>query len=81
MTVIDRDVPIPDRAVFNTGSRFPFLGEMEAGDSFFGEIPDDDFWRIEANSVRAAVWRFARLRGWQFITRKVEGGIRVWRLS
>ena len=47
MTGIDKDVPIPDRAVFNTGSRFPFLGEMEAGDSFFVEIPDDVEWQIE----------------------------------
>ena len=81
MTEIEKGVPIPDRVVFNTGSRFPFLDEMEEGDSFFVEIPDDEFWRIEANSVRAAVWRFGRMQGRKFISRKVEGGIRIWRLS
>jgi hypothetical protein len=54
---------------------------MEEGDSFMVEIPDDDFFAIEASSVRAAVWRYARMSGRKFISRKVEGGLRIWRLS
>jgi hypothetical protein len=81
MTMIEKGIPIPDRLVFETGSRFPFLGDMEIGDSFMVEIPDDEFFGIEANSVRAAVWRHGRLKGRTFTSRKVEGGLRIWRLS
>jgi hypothetical protein len=81
MVMIDKGVPIPDRLVIDTGARFPFLKDMEKGDSFMVEIPNDDFFAIEASSVRAAVWRYARMSGRKFISRKVEGGLRIWRLS
>ena len=47
---------------------------MEPGDSFL--VPEPERW----NSVRVAASAYGKRHGQNWTTRKVEGGLRVWRL-
>lgn len=60
---IDRGIPIPMRQ----NARYPFR-EMRVGDSIL----------LTGNSA-GLTGQWARSTGWKFTTRKVEGGVRVWR--
>jgi hypothetical protein len=52
--------------------KYPFR-EMAVGDSFFYHNP---------RQIRVAAAMFAKRHpGYKFTTRKVDGGIRVWRIS
>ena len=66
--IIEKDRPISGRR-----TRYPF-GAMEVGDSFF--VPE-----TAAKLVRSAATKFGQRRDRQFLTRRVDGGLRVWRIS
>ncbi len=79
MIVIEKGIPLEPKKVIQQ-RRFP-LELMEVEDSFLYPIEDgDEFYSIEANCVRAAVWRYAKSTGRQFTSRKVDGGLRIWRI-
>lgn len=65
---IEKNIPVPDRG---RRARYPF-SQMEVGDSVL--IAD-----IDRSSQLASYWQ--HLRPKRFVSRKVDGGIRVWRLE
>ena len=74
MLKIEKGQPIPTSAV-GKYRKHPFK-YMEVGDSVFIEGGNT----AKCNDYQAAKWT-ERKRGWKFTGRKVEGGIRIWRVS
>lgn len=72
---IEKGLPIPKKiGGFGAPIKFGLLMEMEVGDS----ILFDDVKTAAAATSRL---RTAKLQGFKFCVRKVEGGYRVWRLA
>ncbi len=74
--VIEKNIPIPRIDHSGRGRQLSdftlALLSMEVGDSFVTDRP---------NSKMSGFFVFARKKkGFRFCTRKVEGGIRVWRI-
>lgn len=69
---IDKDIEQPSR---NTGSRGPYpFSDMEVGDSFFAPGV--------TTSQMGNRCQYYKLRyGRHFTARKVDGGVRVWRVA
>jgi hypothetical protein len=67
---IEKGIPVPRRGTART---YPFH-EMEVGDSFF--VKDGN-----ANYIGGAARQYAHHTGRKYATRKVEGGVRVWRVE
>ena len=78
---IEKNIELPKRSS-GRPSKYPF-SEMKVGDSFFIPVADHiDIWNV-AGAVRNAA-NMARIRDktiGRFSTRKVEGGVRVWRIE
>ena len=79
MFSIDKGVPV-EQSKFSRSrkSMYPFA-DMEVGDSFL--VPDIDG---KPKSVAPSAARFVKAagnEGKQFVTRRVEGGVRVWRTA
>lgn len=57
-------------------TKYPFK-EMEVGDSFFAPVlnPNQD------NAIRTRTYGYGTQSGKKFSVRKVEGGVRVWRVA
>ncbi len=72
MFAIEKNVPLASRR--RNDAKYPFR-DMRIGDSFF--VPHTDIRAIPR--VRSAASEWARRMGWEFTTRKVEGGLRIWR--
>ena len=68
---IEKGIPVPPIS-YGTGNTYPFR-QMKPGDSIFVAGP------TSRTGAHAAFWR--KTTGWQFTQRKVEGGIRVWRVK
>lgn len=72
MIKIDKDIPFPER--MNKGkSMYPFAA-MKIGDSFL--VPFENRNRVSVAMVTAN-----RKIGKKFASKKVEDGIRVWRIA
>jgi hypothetical protein len=78
---IDKGIPLHGRS--NKSSKFPF-NQMKVGDSFFAPHPDAKKARQNALARNAGQYRkppkhmpFQR----HFVTRTVEGGVRIWRVK
>lgn len=68
---IEKGIPIPPK---RKGGVPGLWASMEVGDSVL----------LEGASQNQATGRFAptaKRKGWKFITRKVDGGVRVWRVK
>jgi len=76
--LIDKNVDIPTRNKRRGKKIYPF-GTMDVGDSFFVECTKDDLSRTQC--LILASCRPGRFDGKMFTTRRVEGGIRCWRLE
>lgn len=74
-TVIDKGIPIPDET---RGRKriWPF-GDMEVGDSFFLAGDSVKCQRV----LGSASTYYQRRHAMTFVTRKVEGGARIWRVA
>lgn len=70
----DVEIPAPSASRAPRPSKYP-LREMEAGQSFFIAVPDAANVAKVQRSVTssAARWKI------KIVSRKVEGGLRVWR--
>lgn len=73
---IDKDVPIPPD---NKNKRFPF-DKMEVGDSFLYSESNNE------SAVRNAcmLWKgYVKRAGldWKFTVRKMDEGVRIWRVE
>jgi hypothetical protein len=72
-------VPVPSRRVRGQ-SKYPFL-KMEVGDSFFVASEPGRMLATQ-QAIRAAMRKGLSLRSHlKFTTRRVEGGIRCWRME
>jgi len=65
---IEKSVPLPSP---NEKISYPFK-QMEVGDSFF--VPEE-----KVGSMRQCLWKNRLRLGFSFVTRKENGGVRVWR--
>ena len=72
MIPIDKDVPMPDPTTPDV-TKYPWM-TMEIGDSFFV----DNVTAARFNATKDAA---QRRTGRRFASRKVEGGVRVWRTA
>ncbi len=73
---IERGIPIP----LTLSEKMP-LDEMKVGDSFFVATPEDKTQSQLRNHVSSTVTPYAKRIGKRFTTRKVDGGVRVWRIE
>ena len=67
---IEKGIPAPDR--WST-AKYPFL-TMEVGDSFF--VSGD-----QSSKLSAAACQCRRRSGMVFMVRKMDGGVRCWRIA
>jgi hypothetical protein len=77
MVKIDKKVPLPPSKRIRK-ENYPFR-EMNVGDSFF--LPLDGIPVSELQTRLANAWRHCREEGKRFTSRRVEGGVRVWRID
>jgi hypothetical protein len=70
---IERGVQLPDAASGKYGRRWPYA-ELKVGDSFF--VPDGDCY--QAGMPPAMTYWKTKLQR-KFTSRKVDGGVRIWR--
>jgi hypothetical protein len=71
---IERNVPPPPTAA--TLQEYPFT-EMNVGDSFWVEDPNG---RVQAR-IQAKLCYYKRTSGTNWTTRRIDGGVRVWRIK
>ena len=67
---IDSGVPLPEKA---NATKYPFR-EMAVGDSFF--VPGK-----KSGDFSGQVAQAKKATGFNFTTRTLDGGVRVWRVS
>lgn len=59
--------------------KYPLPG-MEVGDHFEVRCSEDEY-EVVSNRVRASVWVWGKRHGKRFASRKIEGGIGIWRVA
>lgn len=70
---IEKNIPIPGHG--NSGDQLETLRALEIGDSFLILPP------TTTNNVGGKMARVTRQTGREFAQRKVDGGVRVWRVK
>ena len=70
MIKIDKGVPLP--VTYTVNLKYPWL-EMEIGDSFFVNATQ--------SRIGSHAWQMGNRHNRKFTTRKVDGGVRVWRVE
>lgn len=75
---IEHDIPIPSPIREGKPPVYPWR-KMEIGDSFL--VPLDSYSRKAHSRLSTALSQAGRRSGRKFCTRRVEGGIRVWRIE
>ena len=73
---IDKGVPIT-QSHYSRGTRKYPLHLMEVGDSYMVTIDAED--AVKLSSARTSPCTYGLRHNKKFVTRKVEGGVRVWR--
>lgn len=79
MYEIDRGVEIPAPNIHNRNSRIYPFREMEIGDSFL--VPGNENKKALQARVGSAACYYGKRNNSRFVTRSVEGGVRVWRVE
>ena len=76
MTIrVEKGIKVPQLPKHN---RYPFK-DMTVGDSFmvsYNEMPAGG-----AQNVRTAAYHTGKINGTKFTVRRVDGGVRVWRIA
>ena len=77
--MIDKNVPLPNSTQSKKGTWSKLAAIMEVGDSYL----DQDGFESSPKGSKAlnAFIQYGRPRHWKFSARKVEGGIRIWRVA
>ena len=78
---IENNIPLPPRNGFRRKA-YPFLDLKEPGQSFVVPVKNWE-WAKTENRVRASFHYWKRVQNLPFTitTRRVENGIRVWRIE
>jgi len=78
MFAIEKNVPVPYVAAHISGRPpiYPF-NELQVGESFY--VPQ--ITCKQRQSIQSQMRYRARKRGVRFISRKMEGGLRIWRVG
>lgn len=76
---IDRGVPTP-RTNHEVKKRYPW-DEMRVGDSFFVPVADGEDYAAVHRRVSASASTRRHRHGGRYTIRRVEGGLRCWRLE
>jgi len=76
---IERDVPLPERGA-KTKAKYPFA-KMKIGDSFLVRAPGGYCSALSSRVGQAANYRAKAYPGERYTTRRVPGGLRVWRID
>ena len=76
MYAIEKNVPVA--ASTQGGIVYPFR-DMEPGDSFL--VPTERAGGNHMNTPRRAATQYAKRHGIKLVTRKVDGGLRIWRVA
>lgn len=77
---IETGIPIPGPRGSNIISRYPFDALTECGMSFF--VPDENNeGRPLQTRLTAAATNAGRRLGRKYSTRRMDGGVRVWRIK
>jgi hypothetical protein len=66
---IEKGIPVPP--IERGHRRWRFLLEMKDGESVF----------VDSNQARSAALMFAKRSGLRIVSRKVDGGYRLWRVK
>lgn len=74
---VESGIPMPSRKAHN--AKFPFK-EMQVGDSFLVPFDGEDEGTVRSRIASNCTHQKRRI-GRQYATRKVDGGIRVWRVK
>ena len=78
MYKVEKDVPIPENVSRGSKSKYPW-DEMEVGDSFF--VADADKRKKKSISATISQHRKLNKNFGRFVTRSIDGGLRVWRVE
>lgn len=72
---VEQNIPIPEHT---SATQYPWH-DMDHGDSFLIECPEDDRNRVQ-NAIQTAGYRWLKRNrpGWKIVTRRTEEGIRAW---
>jgi hypothetical protein len=76
MIKIEKGIPVPERS----NIKYPW-GRMEVGDSFFVKC---EYSKIKHHSVNGSMYYWKKRNkkdDWKFTVRRVDGGIRAWRIK
>jgi hypothetical protein len=76
MLKIEKNVPLPDGHLGGVRKKYPFT-EMAIGDSLFMACSADRQQKTQNSLLGAAL----RHKPMKFCTRKVRGGVRIWRTA
>ena len=78
---IEHDIPVAaiQRGGGERHSKYPFA-DMQVGDSIFAPGEGDEFKRVYERVAKALTYWRKRIPG-RFCLRRVDGGVRVWRLE
>lgn len=79
MYEIDKGIEIPAPNIANNARRLYPFPEMEIGDSFL--VPGDGDKKVLQARLGSAACYFGKRNSKRFVTRSVEGGVRVWRVE
>ena len=74
MFKIDKKIPLP--SLRKPTTHYPFA-KMKVGDSFFVPVKKP----VDASRARCAAIQYGKRNNIKFATRKVTGGIRIWRVK
>lgn len=72
---IESDIPVPASYTNGRPASYPFR-KMEVGQSIF--IPSDE---VLPQQAAKRAYTAGRRAGFRFTCRKVEGGVRIWRVE
>lgn len=80
--IVEKKIPIPTRQISTHKSPYPF-NKMKPGDSFFVKLKKNDSLKALQRRLWAASNYFNKKnkKEYQFITRGVKNGMRIWRIS
>jgi hypothetical protein len=81
MIEIESGIPIPPRDSKRKGKTIYPLVDMEIGQSFFVPCKPGKTAAQTRNNMVGSIHQCTKKTGARFVTRVVEGGVRVWRFK